>query len=201
MLDSVFWGVVAALSLGTADYLARTTSNAVGPFAAFTFVVMLGTLLMAAFMVVTGTLCWSSRARPLPPKWGRPAWHLLEGPQVRPSCLPHLPVACSGYRPTKRGHPAAGGPGHPRYRWLHRLACRGIDALSRHDGRRWIDVRFHHDPSGKDLCPRARRDLAVVFDSSLLRRGRVARAELMTRTCRRGVCLPRVISADVLWPQ
>jgi hypothetical protein len=41
----------------------------------------------------------------------------------------------------------------------------------------------------------------VVFDSSLLRRGRVARAELMTRTCRRGVCLPRVISADVLWPQ
>jgi|688.fasta_scaffold219830_3 hypothetical protein len=28
MLDAVFWGVVAALSLGTADYLARTTSNA-----------------------------------------------------------------------------------------------------------------------------------------------------------------------------
>ena len=55
MLDSVFWGVVAALSLGTADYLARTTSNAVGPFAAFTYVVMLGTLLMAAFMLVTGS--------------------------------------------------------------------------------------------------------------------------------------------------
>lgn len=49
-------------------------------------------------LVLSDTLCWSSRARPLPPKWGRPAWHLLEGPQVRPSCLPHLPVACSGYR-------------------------------------------------------------------------------------------------------
>jgi drug/metabolite transporter (DMT)-like permease len=54
MLDALFWGMVAALSLGTADYLARSTSNAVGPVAAFTYVVMLGTLLMAAFMLVTG---------------------------------------------------------------------------------------------------------------------------------------------------
>lgn len=55
MLDALFWGMLAALSLGTADFLARSTSNAVGPVAAFTYVVMLGTLLMAAFMLVTGT--------------------------------------------------------------------------------------------------------------------------------------------------
>ncbi len=53
-MDALFWGMVAALSLGTADYLARSTSKAVGPVAAFTYVVMLGTLLMAAFMLVTG---------------------------------------------------------------------------------------------------------------------------------------------------
>lgn len=55
MLDALFWGMVAALSLGTADFLARSTSNAVGPVAAFTYVVMLGTLLMAAFMLITGS--------------------------------------------------------------------------------------------------------------------------------------------------
>jgi hypothetical protein len=54
MLDALFWGMIAALSLGTADYLARSTSNAVGPVAAFTYVVMLGTLMMTGFMFITG---------------------------------------------------------------------------------------------------------------------------------------------------
>jgi drug/metabolite transporter (DMT)-like permease len=54
MLDALFWGMIAALSLGTADYLARATSLAVGPVAAFTYVVILGTLLMAGFMLITG---------------------------------------------------------------------------------------------------------------------------------------------------
>lgn len=54
MLDALFWGMIAALSLGTADYLARATSLAVGPVAAFTYVVILGTLLMAGFMFITG---------------------------------------------------------------------------------------------------------------------------------------------------
>jgi drug/metabolite transporter (DMT)-like permease len=54
MLDALFWGMIAALSLGTADYLARATSQAVGPVAAFTYVVMFGTVLMAGFMLVAG---------------------------------------------------------------------------------------------------------------------------------------------------
>ena len=54
MLDALFWGVVAALSLGTADYLARSTSNAIGPVAAFTYVVILGTLMMTGFIFITG---------------------------------------------------------------------------------------------------------------------------------------------------
>ncbi len=54
MLDALVWGMIAALSLGTADFLARFTSLRVGAVAAFTYVVCFGTLLMAAFMFVTG---------------------------------------------------------------------------------------------------------------------------------------------------
>lgn len=54
MLDALFWGLIATLSLGTADYLARSTSEAVGPLAAFTYVVMLGTLLTAGFIYISG---------------------------------------------------------------------------------------------------------------------------------------------------
>jgi len=54
MLDALFWGMIAALSFGTADFLARGTSQALGPVAAFTYVVMFGTVLMAGFMLVAG---------------------------------------------------------------------------------------------------------------------------------------------------
>lgn len=54
MLDALVWGMIAALSLGTADFLARFTSLRVGAVAAFTYVVCFGTLLMVVFMVVTG---------------------------------------------------------------------------------------------------------------------------------------------------
>lgn len=54
MLDALVWGMIAALSLGTADFLARFTSLRVGAVAAFTYVVCFGTVLMAAVMFATG---------------------------------------------------------------------------------------------------------------------------------------------------
>lgn len=54
MLDALFWGMIAALSFGTADFLARGTSQSLGPRAAFTYVVMFGTVLMAGLMLVAG---------------------------------------------------------------------------------------------------------------------------------------------------
>jgi drug/metabolite transporter (DMT)-like permease len=54
MLDSLLWGALAAFSLGTSDFLARFTSLRLGAAGAYTYVVVLGALLMTVFIVATG---------------------------------------------------------------------------------------------------------------------------------------------------
>ncbi len=54
MLDSVMWGALAALSLGTSDFLARFTSLRLGAAGAYTYVVVFGALLMTGFVLVSG---------------------------------------------------------------------------------------------------------------------------------------------------
>ena len=54
MIDAVLFGFVAAAFLGTADFLARFTSLRLGPAAAFTYVVVIGSLVMTAFVSVSG---------------------------------------------------------------------------------------------------------------------------------------------------
>ena len=54
MLDSLLWGTVAALSLGTSDFLARFTSQRLGAVVAYTYVVLTGAALMTAMMLITG---------------------------------------------------------------------------------------------------------------------------------------------------
>ena len=54
MIDALVWGMVTALSLGATDFLARFTSLRLGAVAAFTYVVIFGTLLMMVFVFITG---------------------------------------------------------------------------------------------------------------------------------------------------
>ncbi len=56
MIDAVLFGFVAAACLGTSDFLARFTSLRLGPAAAFTYVVILGSLLMTAYVSVSGVI-------------------------------------------------------------------------------------------------------------------------------------------------
>ena len=54
MLDSMLLGALAALSLGTSDFLARFTSLRLGAAGAYTYVVVFGALLMTVFIFATG---------------------------------------------------------------------------------------------------------------------------------------------------
>lgn len=55
MLEVVLLGFGAALSLGTSDFIARSTSQRFGAAAAFTYVVLTGSLLLTLLVVVSGT--------------------------------------------------------------------------------------------------------------------------------------------------
>lgn len=62
MIDALLFGFAAAACLGTSDFLARFTSLRLGPAAAFTYVVILGSLLMTAFVFISGAeLTFSTR--------------------------------------------------------------------------------------------------------------------------------------------
>ena len=54
MIDSLLWGAVAALSLGTSDFLARFTSLRLGAVLSFAYTVITGAVLLTLYVVVAG---------------------------------------------------------------------------------------------------------------------------------------------------
>lgn len=61
MLEAVLLGFVAAVCLGTSDFIARSTSLLFGAAAAFTYVVLIGSALMTVFVVGSGVEITFSR--------------------------------------------------------------------------------------------------------------------------------------------
>lgn len=55
MLNSLLWGTLAALSLGTSDFLARFTSLRLGAVGAYTYVVICGLVVMTVLVLGSGT--------------------------------------------------------------------------------------------------------------------------------------------------